>query len=197
MLVSLGGDGARQTVELPDEGDWVRKARSGDRVAFAMLVDRYWDRLRRWLYGLTGAHHIAEELTQEAFFRAWISLETLHADGTFRVWLFRIARNCMLDSKRGPRGIAPRPLPDDSQSSHVGPLTELLERESQQLLEAALARLPTLFREAYLLWTQEELPYGQIAQILGITEPTARWRVCRARQFLLSELKAYLEPENP
>ncbi len=175
-----------------DEADWVRQARGGDRAAFTALVDRYWERLRRWLYGLCGKEHLAEDLTQEAFVRAWASLSKLETAETFRVWLFRIARNCLLDNRRGPRGVNPRLLPPDLAGMEADPLDELLENEVRQLVQAALTKLPTPYRAAYLLWTHEEMPYHQIALVLAVSEETARWRVCKARQFLAKKLQAYL-----
>jgi RNA polymerase sigma-70 factor (ECF subfamily) len=180
----------------PDDSEWVRKARAGDRAAFAALVDRYWDRLRRWLLSLTEREHLAEDLTQEAFFRAWTALPRLQAEITFRVWLFRIAKNLFLDQRRGPRGVEPEALPREVGGKDAGPLSELLDREGQEKLQGALAQLPAHYRAAYLLWTGEELPYFQIAQILEISEETARWRVCKARQFLLRRLRSYLDVQK-
>ena len=176
-----------------EENDWVRRARAGDRAAFAALVDRYWERLRRWLFGWTGRAHLAEELTQEAFFRAWRGLGQIQADATFRVWLFRIARNCLIDARRGPRGRAIVPLPGILEDKEPGPVDRLLETEAQQRLRTALGRLPRRYRAAFLLCTQEGWPYSQIAQALEVSEETARWRVHKARQFLLKELEAYLD----
>lgn len=180
----------------PDEAEWVCGAKAGDPEAFALLVDRYWERLRRWLFGLTGKEHAAEDITQEAFVKAWTSLPRLKADETFRVWLFRIARNCLLDSKRGPRGAEVRQLPVDLSDKDAGPLGELLSQESQQKLQTALSKLGTPYRAAYLLWTHEEMPYHQIATVLGISEETARWRVCKARQSLAKEMRTYLDDEQ-
>ena len=73
----------------PDESNWVRQAAQGDQSAFARLVDEYWEKVRRWLYGLTGKEHLAEDAAQEAFLRAWVNLPSLREVGTFRVWLFR------------------------------------------------------------------------------------------------------------
>jgi len=88
-------------VEHPDEQQWVRKAQAGDREAFAALIEGYWGRVYCWLQGLTGRSHAAEDLTQEVFLRAWEELRTLQEGSRFRSWLFRIARNCFLDSRRG------------------------------------------------------------------------------------------------
>jgi RNA polymerase sigma-70 factor (ECF subfamily) len=183
--------------EHPEELGWVRRAQAGDRTAFAALVDLYWERLRRWLYGLTGKEHFAEDLTQEAFTRAWAALPRLTAELRFQPWLFRIARNCLLDNRRGQRGIDPQPLPEQLPEKGEGPLGELLEREAHQAVQTALARLPEQYRTAYLLWTQADLPYSEIAQVLGTTEETARWRVYKARQYLLNELRPYLAVPEP
>ncbi len=171
----------------------MQKAGTGDRAAFAALVDRYWHPLRRWLLGLTGREHEAEDLTQEAFFRAWSALPQLPRAVTFRVWLFRVARNLLVSGRRGPRGAPTANLPADLPAQDAGPLSEVLEGEAQDQLRAALARLPTPYRAAYLLLSQEDFSYGQIAGVLEITEETARWRVFKARQFLLKELRAYLD----
>jgi RNA polymerase sigma-70 factor (ECF subfamily) len=178
------------------EDEWVRKAQTGDRTAFAALVERYWNPLRRWLFGLTGREHLAEDFTQEAFFRAWSALPQLHTADAFRAWIFRVARNCLISSKRGPRGAATAALPEDLADRDAGPLEKVVEDEGQQQLRAALARLPETYRAVYLLMTEEDWSYSQIAAVLEITEETARWRVCKARQFLLKELRAYLDSSS-
>ena len=56
-----------------------------------MLVERYWDRLYRWLYHLTHDRHAAEDVAQETFLKAFAKLGTFRAGSNFRAWLFRIA----------------------------------------------------------------------------------------------------------
>ncbi len=96
-------------VDSEQERDWVDRARAGNREAFASLVDRYWEPVRAWLTGLTGNAHAAEDLAQEAFVKAWVALPGLAAVESFRVWLFRIARNEYLASAgaRGSRSARP------------------------------------------------------------------------------------------
>lgn len=183
-------------MQQPDEAAWVHAARSGDRVAFAALVDRYWDRIHRWLFALTGHAHFAEDLTQDVFLKAWLNLPDLRADSHFRAWLFRIARNMAVNARKGPRGVPSTPLPRLAMSRDTGPLTAVLEIEGQTLLQVALGRLPTVYRAAFLLWTHEELPYAELSAILDVSEVTARWRVCKAREFLLRELKPFLEDRS-
>jgi RNA polymerase sigma-70 factor (ECF subfamily) len=182
-------------VDDREERNWANRARSGDRDAFALLAERYWDRVYRWLHGLLLRRHLAEDLTQEVFLRAWSALPRLRQDVCFRAWLFRIARNCLTDNRRDPRSAPQAPLPESSADRQPGPEQIVLAKESETLLRDACAELPLPLRAALLLWTQEQLPYADIAQILDITEETARWRVCRARQLLLRRLGTHLSAE--
>jgi RNA polymerase sigma-70 factor (ECF subfamily) len=181
-------------VQLPQETTWVQQAARGDAQAFARLVDGYWDRVRRWLYGMTGRMHLAEDVAQETFLKAWTALPQLREPHTFRVWLFQIARRCWADARRRSKAARKVPLPPEMPGNQAGPLSDVIEGETREKLELSLELLPSKFRAAYLLWTQEELAYADIAQVLGTTEETARWRVCKARQTLLKLMSGYLHP---
>jgi RNA polymerase sigma factor (sigma-70 family) len=90
---------------LPDEeAEWIRAAQGGDRSAFARLVERYWDRLYRWLYHLTRDRHAAEHLTQETFLRALAAIKSFRPGSNFRAWVFRIGHNNFVNQKRAERG---------------------------------------------------------------------------------------------
>lgn len=174
----------------------MRCAQSGDRMAYSALVGRYWQPVHGWLAGLCWDDHLAEDLTQEAFVQAWASLPRLAAPAAFRVWLFRIARNVWLATRRSPSPLAGAAHPEIP-GSGPGPDIEAVEREGDGALLLAIARLPDSYREAYLLWTQERLPYTALAEILGTTEETARWRVCEARRRLVIELRPFLDALEP
>jgi RNA polymerase sigma-70 factor, ECF subfamily len=184
-------------MEHPDDQRWVRQAQAGDRLAFAGLVERYWTRVCRWLHGMTHNGDTAEELTQDTFLKAWLALPDLQEVALFRPWLFCIARNCLISARRGPRGAPVHQLPEDAQARYPGPVDAALTTEGQALLRTALAGMPLLFRGPFLLWTQEDMCHADIARALGVTEETARWRVCKARQYLLKELEAYLDQTRP
>jgi len=176
-----------------EEQEWVRQAQTGDRRAFTALVERYWTPVHRWLHGLTRSSHSAEDLTQEVFLKAWTALPSLQGSASFRPWVFRIARNCLVDSRRSSRAAPPEPLPTTlPDNNDPGPVAATLGRESLALVRRACDRLPGHLRAALLLWTQEGLAYPDIAAALGITEETARWRVCKARQSLVKMMNTYL-----
>jgi RNA polymerase sigma-70 factor, ECF subfamily len=177
-----------------DEHALIRRAQTGDRAAFAGLVEQYWDRLYRWLYHLARNQHTAEDLTQETFLKAFANLTRFRAESNFAGWLFRIGHNNFANHYRGSR--TREALPDDLQTPHEGPVEEVLLRETQQGLADALRRLPTDFRAALLLRVEEGLSFREIAKVLGLTEETARWRVFKARQKLLALMAPRREGEQ-
>ncbi|HZT78614.1 MAG TPA: sigma-70 family RNA polymerase sigma factor [Gemmataceae bacterium] len=179
-----------------EEHRLVLLAQAGDRPAFARLVERYWDRLYRWLYHLSHDRHTAEDLTQETFLKAFAGLARFQAGTNFHAWLFRIAHNAFANQRRAAAR-ARQPLPGDLAGSDEGPVEEVLTREAMEQLARAVGRLPTEFRAAFLLRAEEGLSFRQIADVLDTTEETARWRVFKARQKLLTALAPQLEPEKP
>lgn len=184
-------------MEHLSEHELVLQAQQGNRQAFAALVDCYWPRVFRWLFGLTHNTHTAEELTQDTFLKAWAALGSLTGGTGFRAWLFRIASNGLTDSRRGPRGKPVRGLPEGVASRDRGPVAAVLSQESLTIVSDACARLPPHFRAPFLLRTFEDLSFAEIADALGVTEETVRWRVFKARQLLLEELGHYLDRKSP
>src|SRR5262249_40714408 len=81
------------------EDAWIEQARAGDRAAFTALVDVYWGRIFRWLRGMTRCSHLAEDLTQDVFLKAWTALASFEPGTSFRAWLFRIAANRFVDTR--------------------------------------------------------------------------------------------------
>jgi len=180
------------TVTLPDENWLIQQAQLGDRQQFARLVEHYWDRLYRWLYHLLHDQHAAEDLTQETFLRALGALKSFQHGTNFQAWLFRIAHNAALNHKRS-RKQARLPYPDELAADQAGPAEQALSREAMHAVARAVGRLPTDFRAAFLLRVEEDLSFRQIADILQISEETARWRVFKARKKLMETLGPQLD----
>jgi len=172
----------------------LRSAQHGDRNAFATLVEHYWDRLFRWLYQLTHDRHASEDLTQESFLRAFGALNRFEVGTNFSAWLFRIAHNAMANQRRSTR--YREPLPAELPGRESDPVDEVLSREALHDLAQAVDKVPSELRAAFLLRVEEGLSFREIADVLGLTEETARWRVFKARQKLLSLLAAHLEREK-
>jgi len=173
----------------------IRRSQAGDGTAFAWLVNTYWPCIQRWLQSLTQDVQAAEDLTQEVFLKAWSALASFTPGTNFRAWLFCIARHCLIDSRRCGRSLAAQRLPDECPGREAGPVRTLIGRETQTLIQEAVGRLPVVFRAPFLLRTQEELSYQEIARVLDLTEETVRWRVFKARKMLLKVLGKALDPD--
>jgi len=177
-----------------EEHEWIAAARAGDRDAFARLVDKYWDRLYRWLFHLTRDRHQAEDLAQETFLKVLAALDSFRPGSNFRAWLFRIGHNNFVNLKRATRRTS-HPLPDDAAGPEVaGPEDTAADREAVAAVAKAVAELPPDFRAALMLRADEGLSFKEVAAILHTTEETARWRVFKARQKLMKVLAPELLP---
>src|SRR5579875_3199836 len=126
---------------LADEFRLIVAAQEGDRSAFAQLVERYWDRLYRWLYRLTRDRHTAEDLVQESFLKALAGLKRFQAGTNFRAWLFRIAHNNYANQCRATAHRR-HALPDNLPDSQRSPLDRVISAETLHQVERAVHRLP-------------------------------------------------------
>jgi RNA polymerase sigma-70 factor (ECF subfamily) len=177
-----------------EESDWIAAAQAGDRHAYGRLVEKYWDRLYRWLYHLTRDRHKAEDLVQETFLKVLAALDSFRPGSNFRAWLFRIGHNNFVNLKRAERH-AGRPLPEDAAGRPAAaPPDTAADREAVRVVTEAVAELPVEFRAALMLRADEGLSFREVAAILRVTEETARWRVFKARQKLLKVLAPELLP---
>jgi RNA polymerase sigma-70 factor (ECF subfamily) len=180
---------------LPDEeAEWIRAAQAGNRSAFARLVERYWDRLYRWLYHVTRDRHTAEDLTQETFLKVLAAVKTFRPGSNFRAWVFKIGHNNFVNHTRAERRTKHQ-LPEDLAGPDLGGAEETTaNREALEAVGRAVAELPGEFRAALMLRVEEGLSFREVARILNTTEETARWRVFKARQKLMKVLAPELLP---
>ena len=165
-----------------DDGPLVRRVLGGDREAFGELVRRHQDVLYRFLRGMGTDHDTAVDLIQEAFVKAYDALASCREPAHFRAWLFRIARNRCLDHVKNVRQLS-IPLSALPRAEAIvderaaGP-------EPRLILCAALERLPTALREAFLLKHDAGYAYEEIAELTGASVSAVKMRVHRARESL-------------
>ncbi len=178
-----------------EEAEWITAAQKGDRSAFARLVERYWDRLYRWLYHLARDRDKAEDLVQETFLKALAALDSFRPGTNFRAWLFRIGHNNFVNLKRAERKTT-NALPDDVSETSFGAHDSAADREALRVVAKAVAELPTEYRSALMLRAEQGMSFKEIASVLDTTEETARWRVFKARQKLVKILPPDLIPSE-
>jgi RNA polymerase sigma-70 factor (ECF subfamily) len=142
---------------------------------------------------------LAEELTQDAFIKAYRNLSSFREEARFSTWLFRIAVNLCHDHRESLAARVRRKEAslDGLEQQALDPRTgtarpdELVEdREVAAGFQAGLDALDATYREAFLLRHQEGLGYVEIAEILEISRANAKVRVHRAREMILDALRA-------
>jgi RNA polymerase sigma-70 factor (ECF subfamily) len=178
----------------PDEAFLIARARRGDASAFEDIVRLYQRRVYGVALRIVRAHDVADDVTQEAFLRAWRSLDRFELGRPFGPWVCRIAANLAVNHVRSPRA-REEALPDahaETSSREPGPLGALLDAEGNRVLQAALAELPKEQRAVLVLRAVEELSYAEIAEALGISAGTVMSRLFRARERLALALRPYL-----
>ena len=172
----------------------VHRARSGDRDAFAALVDRHGVYVYNLALRLVGQPQEAEDLAQEAFVRAWRALPGFRAEAQFRTWLYRIVTN--LCYNRLPRLRADLDsLPPDASAqlpdAAPGVERQLVNAELQDALRAAIAGLPPGYRLLITLRHLQGLSYEEIAVAADMPLGTVKTGIFRARRLLREALAAY------
>jgi RNA polymerase sigma-70 factor, ECF subfamily len=179
-----------------EESACILAAQRGDQAATASLVNAYWNRLYRWLYQLTRNRHQAEDLVQETFLKVLANLRSFKAGTNFRAWLFRIGHNNFVNLKRSGRRVHNQ-LPEELPSDDVGTVeAAIADQEVVRHVAEAIDQLTPEFRSAILLRAEQDMSFREIAAVLNITEETARWRVFKARQRLVSALNPELLPAS-
>lgn len=170
----------------PDDGELVRRARSGDRDAFGMLIARHQQVAFRAAYAVCGDVAEAEDAAQEAFIKAHRALWRFRSGAPFRPWLLRIAGN----EARNRRRSAGRREHLAVLAAQGGAASVEEPSFSAGELTAALDRLEVPHREVVLLRHVLELSEAETAAALGCRPGTVKSRLSRALARLREDLDA-------
>jgi RNA polymerase sigma factor (sigma-70 family) len=170
---------------LPDT-DLVAAVRAGDERAFALIVERYQERLlgfaRRLLHG---SGNDAEDVVQDAFIRAYNALRATDNEMHLRPWLYMIVRNRAMDDLRRPARVA-ADLDDvehfaPAASFDEDPATRAVEREMLREVVAEMQRLPERQRLALVMRELDGATHVEMSERLGTTIPATKSLLVRAR----------------
>lgn len=162
------------------------RAKSGDRQAFALLVDVMYPRSLRFALHMVGNREDAEEAVQDTFVRVYHNLDRFRDDARFEPWMFRIlanrCRTVLEKRKRHAVVIQYGEVPE-----RIG-ATEDEERDWTEEVYKVLETLPSDQREAFLLRHVEDMAYEDIAAVTGVGLSALRMRVKRACDALRARL---------
>ncbi len=185
----------------------VRRAQSGEKRAFELLVIKYQRKLARLLGRLVRDQAEVEDVTQEAFIKAYRALPSFRGDSAFYTWLYRIgintAKNYLVTNGRRPPTSTAYSSEDaegfedaDQLRDMNTPENELASKQIAEIVSATMDQLPEELRTAITLREIEGLSYEEIAEIMNCPIGTVRSRIFRAREAIAEKLRPQLEIGN-
>ena len=185
----------------------VERAQRGEKHAFELLVVKYQRRLGRLISRFVRDSAEAEDVTQEAFIKAYRALPSFRGDSAFYTWLYRIGINTAKNYLVSLGRRAPTVTQFDAEESEDfegadllqdmnTPENELMSKQVAGVVNATLMQLPEDLRTALTLREIEGLSYEEISEIMSCPIGTVRSRIFRARETIATNLRPLLGTSN-
>ena len=153
------------------------------------LYNQYFHDVFRYLKALTRRDDLAEELTQETFFRAMKAIDSFKGDCDVRVWLCQIAKNAYLSLCRKQKHRADEPIPETVPDPAQPAQLALEDKEAVQEIHMILHSMKEPYKEVFMLRVFGELSFRQIGDLFGKTENWAAVTFHRAKLKILDEME--------
>ncbi|MCD0487568.1 RNA polymerase sigma-70 factor [Pedobacter sp. MC2016-14] len=159
-----------------NEADVLKKIISGDRKAFSSLYQQHLSELYNYIYLFTKSRESSEEIVQDIFVKIWEKKENLQYITSFKPYLFKSAKNLLLDEIRrnAVKAKAINALKPDSEDSNERTDEPLIYKQHMKIAEEAIAMLPEKRRAIFLMRTREELSLDEIAAKLNISKSVVK-----------------------
>ena len=169
--------------DATDDAELIARAQAGEEEAFGILVERYKKRAYWVAFHLVGDEDDAKDIAQEAFIRVFKSIGTFDLRYKFYTWLYRIVTNLAVDAlrKRGGQKRVSIEEISDLRSNDIGPHQGLERAELRERVAEVLEFLPPKYKAVIVLREIEGFSSKEIADMVGSTHATVRWRLHRAR----------------
>ena len=178
-----------------DDAELLSRVQSGDRGAFAMLVDRHKDRLVNYLTVLVRNRERSEDLAQEVFLKLYLHAGRYEERGQFLPYLYRMATNLVRSEERTRRRrellLHTFTANGNGHRAQASPQAMLLSTEIGERVGEAIAALPLRYRSPLTLREIEGWSYQDIASALNCREGTVKSRIHRGRERLRRLLEPY------
>jgi RNA polymerase sigma-70 factor (ECF subfamily) len=182
-----------------EDSNLIEEALAGNDQAYKKLMQKYHDAIFNFIFKMVRNRQQVEDLTQEAFIKAFSSLKNFNDEYAFSTWLYKIATNNSIDFIRKrklqvysiDKPIESKDsdytfeLPDDSYEADK----ELISGQKTKLLNEAIARLPEKYKNVIRLRHVEEKSYEEIAVLLRLPIGTVKAHIFRAREILYRHLR--------
>lgn len=190
--------------EADTDWDVVRRVQAGDVAAFDQLILKYRERVFGVVYNMTSNREDTADLTQDAFIKAFQSINRFQGQSSFFTWLYRIAINSTLTHLRKNRlrtFFSLEKVNENDQASaeviaaltdNTGVERDTFVKELQEKLNEAMQKLSIKHRTVVTLFEIDGLSHQEIAEIMNCSVGTVRSRLHYAKQLLQAELQPYI-----
>ena len=175
----------------------VARARSGDQKAFSKIMGLWFKRIYNFSFKYFGDHDLAMEATQKTFIAVYHNMRKLNDVARFRTWLYRIAWNqCHEEERKLKRktwfSLFTNREANQAEEFHLTPDKNLHEKEMSERMADLLKSLPEEQKSILILKEYEGLKFREIAEMLGISENTAKSRL----YYALKGLRKLIDENN-
>ncbi len=186
------------------EAEWIRRCQSGEKEAFAPLVDAYQRRVFSIVFHLVRRRNDVEDIVQEIFMKAFVAIGSYNSQSSFGTWLNRVAVNHCYDYLRRQRSSrvtyfwemseeGQREIESHSRSPEEGGLNSEDKLAMGDLVTKLLARAPAEDRVILTLKEIEDKSVDEISELLGLKLSTVKVRLHRARKRMVKDLQKWQE----
>jgi RNA polymerase sigma factor (sigma-70 family) len=187
-------------VEQEQDIIYIKKVLDGDRDAYAFLVNKYKSMVFSIALRITKSREEAEEISQDAFIKAYQNLKSFQGKAKFSSWLYRIVYNTGIShlrkQEKGRVSLDEANIPETLYVESKRNYDTLTEAERKKYLEFALNELDEDERFLIILYYYDEKDLDEVAEIAGITKTNTKVRIFRARKKMLLVLDKYLKEEK-
>lgn len=177
----------------------INQAKEGNQKAFEALLNKYRNLVYHVMYKMVNNSQEAEDLTQEAFIKAFRALSSFNEEFAFSTWLMKIATNNCIDYLRKkklkvfsidePVKYKDEELQFELPDNEPSPEKQMLAEERTKYINNAINSLPPRYRHVIVLRHKEEKSYEEISEILNLPLGTVKARIFRAREMLNKKMK--------
>jgi len=182
-----------------EDYETIQEALGGSQAAYEKLLRKYHDPISMLIYRMVRDKSEVEDLTQEAFIKAFASLKSFNNEFAFSTWLYKIATNNSIDHIRRKKlqsfSLDKQFDTEDDQYTYEVPDTTyqpdrpIIEKQRARLIDDAISALPEKYRRVIILRHKEERDYREIARILHLPLGTVKAHIFRARELLNKYLR--------
>ncbi|AFM39443.1 RNA polymerase sigma factor, sigma-70 family [Desulfosporosinus acidiphilus SJ4] len=159
--------------------------------SFEELISKNEDKILNLIYGMTGDYHLAQDLTQESFLKAFLSKQSFNGQAKFSTWLYRIAVNTTIDYKRKScvrKENSSEEIENINNTTEPDPDNKCQKTAMKEILFKAISQLPDQQREIFTLREINGCSTKEVAEILSISNELVKWRLHKARTMLRKSL---------